>query len=199
MTALGTIGAPGPRIRADEDDRWWFVVDPLLIASALFIAGLGIVLVFSATRGPVTDLQPADATFLERQLFSTLVGAGFAFGAALIDVRRIRRITPFALAAFVALLVGVVLVGVDVNGVRAWYSVGGFAFQPSEPGKIVLIVALAAVLAAPGITVGRLAITLALSGLPVWLILLQPDMGTILGLHGRRRDDDPHERDSAAG
>ena len=97
MTALGQPGPGGPRIRQDDNDqRWWFVVDPVLIAAALFIAGLGILLVFSATRGPATELEPADTSFLERQTFFAFVGVGLAFATALVDVRRIRALTPLA-------------------------------------------------------------------------------------------------------
>ncbi len=181
MTVVGTYDTNAPRVRQDDDDeRWWFVVDPILIASALFITALGILLVFSATRGPANEIVPADTSFVERQAFFAVVGLGLAFISALIDVRRVRRFIPVAYAGLFVLLAGVLVVGVDINGAKAWYRVAGFTFQPSEPGKLVLIVALAAVLGASGVTFGRLALTLALAGLPVLMILLQPDLGTVL-------------------
>lgn len=180
MTTVGAFGTGSLRVKQDDDERWWFVVDPVLIACALFITMLGIVLVFSATRGPATEIDPADTSFLERQAFFAVVGVGLAFGAALIDIRRVRRFIPVAYLGLFGLLVGVLVLGVDRNGARAWYRVAGFTFQPSEPGKLVLIVALAAVLAASAVTLGRLLVTLALAGLPILMILLQPDMGTVL-------------------
>jgi rod shape determining protein RodA len=180
VTTVGAFGTGTPRVKQDDDQRWWFVVDPVLIACALFITMLGIVLVFSATRGPATEIDPADTSFLERQAFFAVVGVGLAFGAALIDIRRVRRFIPVAYLGLFGLLVGVLVLGVDRNGARAWYRVAGFTFQPSEPGKLVLIVALAAVLAASAVTLGRLLVTLALAGLPILMILLQPDMGTVL-------------------
>lgn len=180
MTTLGAFGTGAPRVRQDDDDRWWFVVDPILIAAAVFITMVGILLVYSATRGPATELEPANTSFLGRQLFFAVVGVGGAFGAALLDIRRIRRFIPAAYFGFFALLAGVLALGVDRNGAKAWYRVAGFTFQPSEPGKLVLIVALAAVLAASAVTFGRLIVTLSLAGLPIVLILLQPDMGTVL-------------------
>lgn len=179
--AFGTGHSPGtPRVRQDDDHRWWFVVDPILIAAALFITMLGIVLVYSATRGPATELEPADTSFLERQVFFAVVGVGLAFGAALIDIRRVRRFLPLAYLGLLGLLAGVLVLGVDRNGARAWYRIAGFTFQPSEPGKLVLVVALAAVLATSAVTLGRLMVTLALAALPIGLILLQPDLGTVL-------------------
>ena len=96
MTTVGAFGTGTPRVRQDDDHRWWFVVDPILIAAALFITMLGIVLVYSATRGPATEVQPADTSFLERQMFFAVLGVGLAFGAALIDIRRVRRFLPLA-------------------------------------------------------------------------------------------------------
>ncbi|MEZ5243933.1 MAG: FtsW/RodA/SpoVE family cell cycle protein [Acidimicrobiales bacterium] len=180
MTTMGAFGSGSPRVRQDDDQRWWFVVDPILIAAAMFITLLGILLVFSATRGPATDIEPADTSFLERQLFFAVVGVGLAFGAALLDIRRIRRFMPAAYAGLLLLLAGVLVFGVDRNGAKAWYRVAGFTFQPSEPGKLILIISLAAVLAASAVTLGRLMVTLALAGLPILVILLQPDMGTVL-------------------
>ncbi|GJM39229.1 MAG: rod shape-determining protein RodA [Acidimicrobiales bacterium] len=181
MTTVHTFDGPtGARIRQDDDERWWFVVDPILIACAVFITALGILLVYSATRGPVSAVQPADTSFLERQVFFAVVGLGCAFGAAMVDVRRLRSFTALGYVGLVGLLAGVLLIGVDINGAQAWYSVGGFTFQPSEPGKIIMIISLAAVLATPSIPLGRLLITLGLAAIPVGLILLQPDMGTVL-------------------
>jgi rod shape determining protein RodA len=180
MTTADPFGNGRPRVRQDNDDRWWFVVDPVLIAATVFIAMLGVLLVYSATRGPATEIQPADTSLLERQTFFAFVGVFLAFAAALIDVRRIRALTPLGYVGLIGLLAGVLLIGVDVNGSQAWYSVAGFTFQPSEPGKLVLVVSLAAVLATSQVTIGRLVVTLALAGVPIGLILLQPDMGTVL-------------------
>jgi len=178
--AAGPFGTGGPRVQQDDDERWWFVVDPLLIACAFFITVLGMLLVYSATRGPSTALDPANRDFLERQLLFAGGGSVVAFGAALVDVRRLRLLIPIGYFGLIALLIGVLMFGVEISGAQAWFRVGGLTMQPSEPGKLVIIVALAAVLAAAQVTVGRLAVTLGLAGVPIGLILLQPDMGTML-------------------
>ncbi|RMH84631.1 MAG: rod shape-determining protein RodA, partial [Actinomyces sp.] len=56
----------------------------------------------------------------------------------------------------------------------------GIRFQPSEPGKLVAIVALAWILSSERLPLRRLAAALASVGLLVALILLQPDLGTVL-------------------
>jgi len=169
----------GPKWR-DDHDRWWFVIDPVIIATAGLITAMGAILVFSATRGPATDLIPADTSFLEKQIGFAIIGLGLAVVAALIDIRRIRALIPLGYLGFVVLLLGVLQFGADINGAQAWYRFGGFTFQPSEPGKIVLILVLAAVFSHEEISFRRLIAGLALAAVPLGLILLQPDLGTIL-------------------
>ena len=141
---MTTFPAAGGRFR-EERDPWWFVVDPLLILSVMAMTAMGGLLGFSATLGRATDLVPAVTSFLTRQVLFAVVGAGFGLFAALINIERIRSLVGVAYIATLGLLFGVVLFGADINGTQAWYRVGGFTFQPSEPGKLVLIITLATV------------------------------------------------------
>jgi rod shape determining protein RodA len=77
--------------------------------------------------------------------------------------------------------VAVLVVGIEVKGAKAWFQVGGNQFQPSELGKVVLILTLAAWLGRTEEPSGpRVVGAVALAGLPVVLIVLQPDLGTVL-------------------
>ena len=176
---MTTFPAAGGRFR-EERDPWWFVVDPLLILSVMAITAMGALLVYSATRGPATELDPADTSFLTRQVLFAVVGAGFGLFAALINIERIRSLVGVAYIATLGLLFGVVLFGADINGTQAWYRVAGFTFQPSEPGKLVLIITLATVFSGERVGFQRMAAGLLLAGVPIGLILLQPDLGTVL-------------------
>ena len=176
---MTTFPAAGGRFR-EERDPWWFVVDPLLILSVMAITAMGTLLVYSATRGPATELDPADTSFLTRQVLFAVVGASFGLFAALINIERIRSLVGFAYIATLGLLFGVVLFGADINGTQAWYRVGGFTFQPSEPGKLVLIITLATVFSGNRVGFQRVAAGLLLAGVTIGLILLQPDLGTVL-------------------
>lgn len=171
--------APG-RFREDRDDPWWLVVDPLLILCSLAIAALGVLLVFSATRGPATDLDPADTAFLERQVVFAVIGVGVAIGVALTHIERIRSLVSVGYLGAVALLGGLLWFGTEINGAQAWYRLGIFTFQPSEPGKVVLIVTLAAIFATDHVGLRRVLGGLLVAGMPIGLILLQPDLGTVL-------------------
>jgi rod shape determining protein RodA len=80
------------------------------------------------------------------------------------------------------MLVLVLVAGVEVNGARAWFRIASFQLQPSEFGKLVLIVALAVFFGGgpetPPIT--KVLAALAIGGLPIGLFMLQPDLGTVL-------------------
>ena len=176
---MTTSFAPG-RFREDPDDPWWFVVDPLLILSTIATTVIGVLLVYSATRGPATDVDPADTAFLERQVLFAAVGIGLAVAAALVHVDRLRSLVSLGYLGLIVLLIGILQFGAEINGAQAWYRVGGFTFQPSEPGKIVLIFTLATIFSTEHVGFQRMTAGLVLAGLPIGFILLQPDLGTVL-------------------
>jgi rod shape determining protein RodA len=152
--------------------------DPLLLGSAAALAGLGVVLVGAATRRH-------GAAFPVRQV--VWVAAGFVALAAMsaLDLDALRR---RANGLYLAGLAGLVLVlsplGASTNGAQAWFSLGPLALQPAELMKPVLVVALAAHGARAGgpLDGRRLAGALVLLGVPIGLVLLQPDLGTAMVL-----------------
>ena len=180
MTVLASV--PETENLEREKDPWWLLVDPFLILSALAIAAMGSVLVYSATRGVVDDFTEPDTSFLERQLLFITVGVVVAAIAAFVAPRYMRRLYPLAFAVMMGALWLVLLVGVEVSGTQGWFSLGSFRMQPSEPGKLVVIIGLALLLAPPKGAAGlvRVALALALTAAPIGLIRLQPDLGTML-------------------
>ena len=98
----------------------------------------------------------------------------------------IRFFTSFAWVIYFGLLlvlIGVLFFGVEINATRAWFRVGGFAFQPSEIAKYGTILALASLISKarakkPGFTERMKAFGIVL--LPAMLVLLQRDVGTTL-------------------
>ena len=180
MTVLASV--PETESLEREKDPWWLLVDPFLILSALAIAAMGSVLVYSATRGVVDDFTEPDTSFLERQFLFITVGVVVAAIAAFVAPRYMRRLYPLAFAVMMGALWLVLLVGVEVSGTQGWFSLGSFRMQPSEPGKLVVIIGLALLLAPPkgGAGLVRVALALALTAAPIELIRLQPDLGTML-------------------
>lgn len=83
----------------------------------------------------------------------------------------------------ILLLLAVLLVGSEVKGAKAWFQIGGFAFQPAEVAKTATALALAKFMSSYNFKLEKpqsLAIIGALLGLPVILILLQNDTGSAL-------------------
>ena len=180
MTVLAT--PPETENLEREKDPWWLLVDPFLIVSALAIAAMGSVLVYSATRGVVDDFTEPNNAFLERQVLFITVGVVVGVVSAFIAPRHMRRLYPLAFAAMMGALWLVLQVGVEVSGTRGWFSLGTFRMQPSEPGKLVVIAGLALLLSprAGGADLTRLGLALVLTAAPISLLMLQPDLGTIL-------------------
>ncbi len=92
-------------------------------------------------------------------------------------------ITWWLYIATVVMLVIVLLVGKEINGAKAWLSIGSFSLQPSEISKITTSLTLAVTMGAYDFRFSNrscLVRVLCVVLLPVALIALEPDMGTIL-------------------
>src|SRR5690606_2730720 len=79
-------------------------------------------------------------------------------------------------------LIGVLFFGKEINGAKAWYSIGGMGIQPVELMKIATGLMIAHVLNIPGNDLNRPPVLLTCLGLivaPAILILLQPDVGSL--------------------
>ena len=177
-----TATPAAPTRRKVHSDPWWLLVDPFLILSALAIAAMGSVLVYSATRGVVGDFTEPNTDFLERQVLFVVMGVAVAVSVVFVPPNLMRRLYPLGFAAMMAALWLVLQVGVEVSGTKGWFSFGTFRMQPSEPGKLVVIVGLALLLSPRQGEVGlrRVALGLVLTAAPIALILRQPDLGTML-------------------
>jgi rod shape determining protein RodA len=116
--------------------------------------------------------------------------AGIGFAAMvvvlLIDYRRMRDYAMVFYGATVFLLLAVLApVGSNVKGHQAWFQLpGGFTLQPSELAKFGIIVALAAYCNQyrGEFDAWRLTVIIGLVSVPIGLVLLQPDLGTVMVL-----------------
>ncbi|MGH9212958.1 MAG: rod shape-determining protein RodA [Acidimicrobiales bacterium] len=159
----------------------WRHADLLLILAAAGITALGVLMILSSTRG--TDPDAYDLSFLRRQLVFVAMGVATMILVATVDYRRLRDWGWLPYVVVLAMLALVLTgLGTERRGTQAWFQVGEFQLQPAELAKVVVIIAVAALLAIPepplaARWVGGALVSL---GLPMGLILLQPDMGTAL-------------------
>ncbi|MEO8695507.1 MAG: rod shape-determining protein RodA [Acidimicrobiales bacterium] len=170
-----------PRLRGQ--DGLWRYIDPSLIIASGAITALGTLMIFSATRNsPV--LSPT--YFVERQGAAIAIGIVVMGVVAAFDYRKLRELVPLAYFGLLGLLAGVLVFGQKVNDARAWFQFGSIQLQPAELAKPIMIVVLAAFFTGDRATEGhpptvrRLLVALLLVGLPVGLIMRQPDLGTAL-------------------
>ncbi|MEW2291590.1 putative lipid II flippase FtsW [Streptomyces sp. NPDC006743] len=114
----------------------------LILGGSSLITVLGLVMVYSASQ--VTALQMAlpGSYFFRKQLLAAVIGAGLLLAAARMPVKLHRALAYpiLAGAVFLMALVQVPGIGMSVNGNQNWISLGGsFQIQPSEIGKLALV------------------------------------------------------------
>ncbi|GAB2758543.1 rod shape-determining protein RodA [Terrabacter koreensis] len=177
------VGAGAGRRVTAGTRRSWLRVDLGLFIGAAGLSAVGVVLVWSATRA---DSGAAAAL---KQLVALLGGMACAAVVTRLDVRAVRALAPVAYGLAVLGLVAVVSpLGSTVNGSRSWIRLpGGMTLQPSELMKVALAVGLAMLLAERadrGMPQRHRDIALAwlVAGIPVVLVLAQPDLGSALVL-----------------
>ena len=156
-------------------------LDPVLVLTALLLAGIGMAMIYSATSFRL-DLQGLPADFyVRKQAVALGIGLGAMAFMAVFDYRWTRAYSPLLYGAAVLLLIAVLTpLGDVVNGSRRWINLGGFNLQPSEVGKVAVIVTLAALLHEQKGEPGPMTVLagLGLVLFPMGLVFLEPDLGT---------------------
>ena len=162
--------------------------DPVLTAVVGLLLFIGTLLVWAATRDWYTRNGLDGQYYLKRHIINIMIGLVLAYAVTVIDYRLFRAYTPFLWGAGVLGLVIVLLPGLgsEVNGAKAWIALpGGFQIQPAELAKIAIIIGMSMILSershdSDGPTSSDVLQALAVAAIPVLLIIIQPDMGTVL-------------------
>jgi len=164
---------------------WGF--DPILTVAVGLLLFIGTLLVYAATRDwyAANGLDPQ--YYLKRHVINIVIGILLAWGTTVIDYRMLRAYTPIVWGLGVIGLTAVLIPGIgsEVNGAQAWIPLpGGFQIQPAELSKISIIVGMSMLLSEyrhenDEPTNKDVIQALLIAAIPVGLILLQPDMGTV--------------------
>ena len=152
-------------------------IDWVLLAATIGSVAFGIWAI-----GGITRHDPGGSA-AGRQLLYAGAGGVLLVAAFLIDPSVYRRYWRVIYGVLCALLALVLAIGATANGAGRWIAVGSFTFQPSEFGKVLLALTLAAFMADRSREVTRLSLplkTIALAAAPIGLVFLQPDAGTAL-------------------
>ncbi|WP_262699992.1 MULTISPECIES: rod shape-determining protein RodA [Streptomyces] len=164
-------------------------LDWVLLLTALALSAIGGALVYSATRNR-TELNQGDPYyFLVRHALNTGIGLLLAIGTIWLGHRTLRGAVPVLYGLSVILVLAVLTpLGSTINGAHAWIVIGGgFSLQPGEFAKITIILGMAMLLAARVDAGDRLnpdhrtvVQALGLAGLPIAIVLLMPDLGSVM-------------------
>jgi len=156
----------------------------LLVAVALLFA-FGLVMIFNTTSAEVLDRFSERSTHhaLIKQILYALVGGIAAVGVWFIGYQNLVKLSGPLLAAATVLLVLVFLPGIgqQINGAHRWINLFGNSFQPSEFVKFLIPLYFIHVvsLQKDPLHFREFLILLAKLSLPIALILIEPDNGTV--------------------
>lgn len=152
-------------------------LDLMLLFATIALSVIGLVVLYSAYGG---NIKP-----ITTQLFATILGFIIILVLCTIDLDFIKRSYVGVYAVMIALLLLTLVFGrgLDEWGAKSWVYIGSFSFQPSEIAKVGIIFSLAAFLDKHKFDINdklTLLKVIAMAGLPIGLILLQPDFGTAM-------------------
>ncbi|HEY6843247.1 MAG TPA: rod shape-determining protein RodA [Thermoanaerobaculia bacterium] len=152
------------------------LIDLNFIGTALLIAAIGCMLVYSATYyiDPTLDL-------VHKQILWVGIGVALMIAFMSIDYHVFFDIAPFLYGIGNLLLLYLLVWGKFTANVKSWIHIGGFQFQPSEFMKIFTALMLARYFDnhnAAYLNVRSFLHVMVIIGIPVGLIFLQPDLGT---------------------
>jgi cell division protein FtsW len=162
-------------------------VDRVLLWTTL---GLVVVGLFAlSTASSVLAYQRYDNNyyfFLRQFMFGVVPGMIFLYFFSRFDYKKLQNLAPLFVLAGIGMLVAVLIpgIGFEVGGASRWINFGAFLFQPAEFVKLAMLLYLASWYDkrqhhVHDLYYGYLPV-LAIVGLTAGLIILQPDIGTML-------------------
>ncbi|OUM42792.1 putative lipid II flippase FtsW [Arthrobacter sedimenti] len=158
----------------------------LILGSALALTAIGLMMVLSASSvEAISEGKHTFDLFLKQAIWA---GAGLVLMLVLsrLGPRAYKALAWPSLGIAIALLILVLLIGVEINGNKNWIRIGSQTFQPSEPTKLALALWFAAVLERKKALIRdwkhAMIPALPLGGLPIGLVLIGGDLGTGLVL-----------------
>lgn len=116
----------------------WRHFDYLLFGAVVLLSVFGIVMIRSAIAGNAELVNT-----VRNQIIFVSLGLTLILVLAAINYRTWASTTRLLYISTIILLVGIYLIGDAAFGSRRWFEVGGINIQPSELGKIILIITLA--------------------------------------------------------
>lgn len=153
-------------------------LDGWLLLGLLILMAAGLLILYSATGGSL-EATLGQASRFGLALVMMLV-------VAQISPRQLKRWAPLVYGLALIMLFAVLLLGIDTKGAQRWLTLGPFRIQPSEIMKLALPLMLASYLSKCQLPPNwkSLFTATALMAIPIFLIAIQPDLGTSILVAG---------------
>ncbi|PLY01487.1 MAG: rod shape-determining protein RodA [Desulfuromonas sp.] len=152
--------------------------DWVLLLLVCTLTGIGILNMYSAT----STWNEAVTPVYVKQFYWLCMGLVIALTISLVDYRKLEYFAVPLYVVNVLLLIAIFIVGKKSMGATRWLDLGFFNLQPSEVMKLVIIIIFARFFSIRdqilGYNLKELMTPFALLGVPVLLIMKQPDLGT---------------------
>jgi len=176
--AAGPIKRPADEVVTRPARAAVLPLDPMLLLAVLGLVACSLITLSTATRDDV----PGDPDYyVVRQATYAVIGLVLMFVVSRFDYSRLRELKYGFYVLMISGILLVLAVGGATRGSKRWFELPFFRFQPSELGKLFLILALSA------FVVDRLrrindrdttARVMLLALFPAMLVMAQPDLGT---------------------
>jgi rod shape determining protein RodA len=157
--------------------------DFLLAAVTVAVSVVGVVMVYTATRGSLLAQGEDPKAYLKKQALYVVLGVMVMVAVAVFDYRRLEPLAMLLYVMIVLALMAVFVVGSSAQGAARWFDVGPIQLQPSEFAVLALILAVASYCdkrTEEGLAWRDVFRLLVLAAIPIALVLKQPDLGTAI-------------------
>jgi len=166
-----------------QNSRFFFNVDWVTILIYMALCAVGFLNIFSVQYDPDKAEAFSFAAEYGKQLIFIVSGLVLGLSILLLDAKFFSVFAPIVYGVTIVLLITVLVVGRNVGGNQAWIPLGSFRLQPSEFAKFGTALLLARYISSFNVklnTVKPILISAAIVILPMCLIMLQPDAGSML-------------------
>ena len=157
--------------------EWRLRLDPLLLLASLGLVVCSLI----AIKGATADDIPGDPLYyVKRQGIYAVIGIVLMYGVSRLDYSRLRELRYPIYGVLMVSIIGVLGLAAATRGAKSWIPLPGFHLQPSELGKVLLVVALSGFVVERLREMGRqtTARVMLLGLLPTMLVMAEPDLGS---------------------
>ncbi|SDL23845.1 rod shape determining protein RodA [Pedobacter sp. ok626] len=170
-------------INQQSSNRFFFNVDWITILIYVALCGIGFVNIYASIYNPEESTVFNFSTNYGKQLIFIITGLILGLSILLLDAKFFSIFSPIIYGITMLLLIVVLVVGRNVGGNQAWIPIGSFRLQPSELAKFGTALLLARYISSfnPKLnTLKPVLIAALIIVIPMCLIMLQPDAGSML-------------------